>query len=127
MARAGQAAVLKSRPKPSSGAHRIFALQVAKTDHDLGVFIPKRQARAFQAFDECYSPRAVQLGHPLEAFLQAVVGHLAVEVMDMMHADVRRDPLQKLGKTIVGAAEKGGLIEAPVPLSLPVGVLVLVL
>jgi hypothetical protein len=63
----------------------------------------------------------------LEAFLEAVVRHLEVQMMDVVEADVAAEPLEDAGEVEVRTAGEGGLLHRPRIVAIPVGVLELVL
>lgn len=55
------------------------------------------------------------------AFLQFVVGDLRAEVMDVMEADVAREPLQHFRQFVERTACHARLEEIPVLVALPIG------
>ena len=83
-----------------------------------------------------HRPEAVPQGHHrslpelrvlVVAALEPVVGDPGAQVVDVVQADVRGEPLEDLRELQEGRAEEGGVVVVPVLLPVPVGVLELVL
>mmetsp|Transcript_6990 Transcript_6990/g.12203 ORF Transcript_6990/g.12203 Transcript_6990/m.12203 type:complete len:312 (+) Transcript_6990:150-1085(+) len=85
------------------------------------------KARAFEAFpqgDPLRLRQNVMIAHDLG---QSVEGNTAGQMVDVMHADVARQPAQRPRQVIVGAAVKGRVLHGPIAVTIPDRILELVL
>src|SRR5580704_3773376 len=82
-------------------------------------FVPKHEADALQTLKQAKSANAAKLGMFAENPRQSVERYSAAEVVDMMHADVRREPAQDSRKLVVRTAAQGCFFEAPFGLMRP--------
>ena len=70
--------------------------KVSEADHSAGILVPEREPGAFEAIEQRQAVDLPHLRYLRQTFLQSVVRNLAAEVVDMVDADVRGQPLQCL-------------------------------
>src|SRR5579872_6689726 len=77
------------------------------------VLVPQLQRCAGQALPEGESRNLLQRRILVKAFLQVVIGNLAVEMVNMVQSDVCSEPLKQRGKLVVGTAGEPGVEITP--------------
>src|SRR6185369_860724 len=93
----------------------------------LPLLIPQLEVGAGEALEEGQAGDALHLGGLAVALLQAVVGDLAHQVVDVVVADVAGEPVHDRAEIVEGAAVGPGFVEVPARIFIPVGVFELVL
>ena len=83
-----------------SSSDQAGALGVGEADHAIAAFVPQGEVRAGEALAEGDRVDVTQLGDGIEAGVQAVVGDAALEVVDVMEADVTGAPVQPAGEGV---------------------------
>lgn len=98
----------------------------AEGDHAFLLFVPKFVIHAFQALAKGQGGHvAIEDGILFGAGRQVVVGYPGTQVVDVVKADVARQPLKQLGQAVIGTTLNGG--KQVVPLVFPGFVVFLVL
>src|SRR3546814_6705099 len=67
---------------------------LAERDHPAARLVPESETQSPQLIPEAASGHIAQGRDPLMAFLEAVVGHARVQVVDVMVSDVAGEPLE---------------------------------
>lgn len=102
-------------------------LEVPEAHHLLLLLVPQLQGHRFQALPESHDGDVMKNRILVESLLQVVVGDLGAEMVDVVKADIAREPLEYLRQLVVGTALQRGERILPVGMVLPIGVLKLVL
>src|ERR1700744_4418481 len=80
------------------------AAYLGERDKLLAVLAPQGEPDAAQAFQESQPADLFQFWMIAQDFLQPVIGYPAVHVMDMMDADIGREPAQHARQIVIGTA-----------------------
>jgi len=99
----------------------------AETNESTRLFVPKREAQAFHAFAQRDPTNVAQLGIIGQAFVKTIVGNAARQVVNMVAADIRREPAKRLGQVKIRTPAERSFVEVPVVVPAPIGVFELVL
>lgn len=111
---------------PSSDGGRLFLGGLAscfgffESDHALFFFIPELEIDAAEAGGNRERRDFEEVAILVEAGLEAIVGDAAVEMMDVVQADIAGEPLENFGQAIVAAALETGMDAVPFFMTLPV-------
>src|SRR5690242_1158250 len=89
------------RRRICSGARSAFRFEFAERDEALPRLVPQRAADIADASQQRDPADALQRGMCAHVLREAVIGNPAGQMMDMVHADSRREPLQHFGEFIV--------------------------
>lgn len=100
---------------------------VPERHQELPLLVPEGEPRAFQAVDKGEASGVAKLGILVKAFAQAIVRYLAADVMDVVEANMARQPVQHRRQIVEGAALQRCYMEIPIRAGRPIGVLELVL
>jgi hypothetical protein len=101
--------------------------QLAERDEPLAALVPQDQAHASEAFGQREPADGDEFRVIAQNLRQPVVRDSAAQVMDVVHADVGREPPQHGRKVVMRAAVERRLVEAPGPVRGPESILELVL
>ena len=94
--------------------------KLTKRDEATQTFVPKHEAHAAKAFKQCETAAdGEKLGMILQDLLEAVIGNPATEMMDMVDANVRREPAQNSRQVVMRASTKRCLVKIPFPAMRP--------
>ena len=105
----------------------LHATHLAERDQLLGALVPQHQADAFDAVPQRQPADVAELGIFAQHARQTVIRNPAAQMMHMMNADIGGEPAQDAGQHIIRAAVQRGLVQIPVLVVGPHGVLELVL
>ena len=75
--------------------------QFLKGNEASPILIPEREPHAAEALQQRHTVHAVKFGVVVECPWQAVIRDAAAQVVDMMHADVCREPAQDSRQVVV--------------------------
>jgi hypothetical protein len=100
---------------------------LAKADQFLLLFIPQVEAQGFQAGAQGDRLDALKELMRVVALLQIIIGNARTQVMNMVKANVAREPLQNFRQFVERTALEGRRGEVPFARAFPVGVFKLVL
>jgi hypothetical protein len=92
-----------------------------------GLFVPQRQTHGAESSRQGEAADAGEHGDVAHRFGQTVEGDAAGEMVDVVHPDVGAEPADHARQDVVAAPVKRRIVEGPVVLAVPVGVLELVL
>src|SRR5262249_13340431 len=76
-------------------------------------FVPKRELRALEALKQRKSAHAAKFGMLAEHPGQTIIGNMTAKVMDMVDADVCREPAQDSRKVVVLTAMHSRFLKTP--------------
>src|SRR3984893_7775392 len=129
-----------TRYQPSRDAHcryngirrlalfdRQAPLCLSKRNEPPPLFIPQGQPHAPQTLEQGDSSDGSELWMVAQHIRQAIAGNSTAQVMDVVNADVRREPAQDTRQVIVGTAMQRGFVKTPGLIEGPGRVLELVL
>src|SRR5215208_3633918 len=91
------------------------------------LLVPEVKRQATQAGPQSDGLDLLEQPLALVALLQVVVGNPRAQMMDVMEADIAREPLQQAGQLVEGAAAQSRSRVVPVLAALPVRIFELVL
>src|SRR5947209_2490823 len=100
---------------------------LSKGDQPQPFLIPQRQPHGPQTLQQRYSPDSGELRMVAQHVRQAIAGNSTGQMMDVVDADVRREPSQDSRQLVMGAAVQRSVVKIPGLLMRPVCVLELVL
>jgi len=88
--------------------------ELAKPDQSLLLLVPKAEEHRLEAAPEGESMDIPKVRRGFECALQTVIRDGYLKMMNVVKADVAREPLQETRQFQVAAAMEGSLIVAPV-------------
>src|SRR5712692_7178157 len=100
---------------------------LTKGDETPPTLVPKHEAHAAEALKQRESAHVAKLGMVAERSRQAVIRNAAAQVVDMVHADIRREPAQDARQVVIRASVQGGGVTGPFAVMGPECLLKLVL
>ena len=95
------------------------SVNLTKRNQTTPAFVPKREPYALEALKQRKSAHATKFGMLAEHPRQTVTGNTAAQVMDMVDADVCREPAQDSRKIIMRTAMQSCFLKAPPVLMRP--------
>jgi hypothetical protein len=109
----------RHRLAPISRSRTPLTVNLTKRNKTPPTFVPKREPHALEALKQRKSAHAAKFGMLTEHPGQTVIRNTAAQVMDMVDADVRREPAQDSRKVVVGTAMQSRFLKAPPVLMRP--------
>jgi hypothetical protein len=94
-------------------------VNLTKGNETAPTFVPKREPHALEALKQRKSTYEAKFGMLAHHPGQTVIGNTAAQVMDMVDADVCREPAQDSRKVVVRTAMQGRFLKAPAVLMTP--------
>src|SRR5262245_41056481 len=81
--------------------------------------IPQHKPNAAKALKQREPADATQIGIVPKRLWQPVVGYTATQMVDMVHANVRREPAQNSRQVVMRTSTKRRLVKTPFPAMRP--------
>src|SRR5437868_5615252 len=93
--------------------------RLAERDQPALLLVPEREPHAADALHQRQSAGGFELRVIRERAREAVTGNPAAQMMDVVHADIGREPAQYPREDIVRAAMERGFAQVPTRIALP--------
>src|SRR4051812_23002916 len=103
------------------------AMRLLERDEPPLLFVPQHQAYRPETLRDGQPAGGGEGGEGAKDLGKPVEGNPAGKMMDMVDADIRAEPAQDRGQLVVRAPAQRRLVEGPVLVSVPLGVLELML
>ena len=107
---------------PTENLMRCNSVQMAhfsKGNETSSTLVPEREAHAGEALQQRHTAHLAELGMVAECSRQAVIRDTAAQVVDVVDADICREPAENSRQVVMRTAIQGRFVERPLAITGP--------